>query len=165
MASAAPLQFDYDHVAALEGRPGVSEQLRHAGLPSLMSLAGEIELYDHSMQKALTYLPEHGQPLYVSTDFQPYLEYQTPKGNTLSYDAFEDNLAFLRRFRPSALPEDMPTRNLTPARRDLLLGYVNERRGNLTQAAEDFARVQGPERVRAAGQLAGIRARAAAPSH
>jgi len=164
VASAAPLQFDYDHVTALEGRPGVSEQLRQAGLPSLMSLAGEIELYDHSMLRALTYFPEHGRQWYVSTDFHPYLEYQTPKGNALAYDAFEDNLAFLRRFRPSALPEDMPTRNLTPARRDLLLGYVNERRGNLTQAAENFARVQGPERARAARELAGIRARAAEPA-
>jgi hypothetical protein len=40
------------------------------------------------MNKALACLPAmSGRPAdFVSTDFYPYLEYQTPKGNVLPYD-------------------------------------------------------------------------------
>jgi spermidine synthase len=164
VGSASPLGFDYDHLATLENRPGVGDELRQVGLPSLLSLLGEMELYDGSLRQALAYLPNHGQQ-YVSTDFHPYLEYQTPKGNVLAYDAFADNSAFLTQFRASGLPEDMSIMKLSSARRHLLLGYINERRGNLTIAMQEFARVEAPEHERAARELARLRTRTAAPAH
>lgn len=157
IASASPLECDYRQIEALDANPDVRSELRILKLPSLASLLGELMLYGESLRAALACLPRLWglSSDFASTDFRPYLEYQTPKGNTLTYDPTETNIQFMRRFRASPLPPDLPLRNLpSENERNLLLGYVTEARGDSAGALECFRRVRGPAQTRAEAEIA-----------
>jgi spermidine synthase len=152
IGSPAPLTCDYRNIVAFDADPGVQWELAGLRVPSLASLLGELVLYDESYRKALMLLPPlTGLPAeFASTDDRPYLEYQTPKGNTLLYDTMESNVRFLLRFRPPRLPPEMPLEGLpSENEKQLLLGYVAEARGDLATALECFRRVTGAARPRA----------------
>ncbi len=101
IASSSPLQPDYARIAAFDEDAKINQDLQLMGLPSMWSLLGELVLYDHSYQQAISSLPAMtGLPRdFSSTDLRPYLEYQVPKGITLSYDTVKPNSEFLQRFR------------------------------------------------------------------
>jgi len=152
IASPAPLACDYRNILAFDADPGVQRELAGLRVPSLASLLGELVLYDESYRKVLTLLPPlAGLPAeFASTDDRPYLEYQTPKGNTLIHDTVAANVRFLTRFRPPLLPPEMPWKGLpSENEKQLLLGYVAEARGNPATALECFRRVTGAARPRA----------------
>jgi len=152
IASPAPLACDLGGIARLDAHPEVRRELAGLQLPSLASLLGELVLYDESYKKALTFLPGlTGKPAdFVSSDDRPYLEYQTPKGNSLSNDTVASNVRFLSRFRPPLLPPEMPLEGLgSDNERRLLLGYVAEARGDMTMAVECFRSVAGDASPRA----------------
>ena len=156
IASPAPLACDYRSITTFDGDPGVRRELGDMRLPSLASLLGELVLYDESYRKALTFLPAlTGKPVdFVSSDDRPYLEYQTPKGNSLSYDTVASNVRFLLRFRPPLLPPEMPLEGWpSESERRLFLGYVAEARGDMTMAAECFGSVTGDASPRAALEM------------
>jgi spermidine synthase len=146
IASAGPLEPDYREIAALEKSLPVRAELNSAGLPSMWSLLGEMMLYGDSARAALTQLPAlSGKPAdFASTDYHPYLEYQTPKGNLLSYNTVPLNRAFLARYRAATVPPDMAIRNLPSAGgREAILRYVREQRGDAPIASNDVDRARG----------------------
>jgi spermidine synthase len=149
IASASPLACDYRQIEEFDNDLRVRQDLSAIGVPSMTSLLGELVLYGDSMNKALACLPAlSGRPAdFASTDFYPYLEYQTPKGNVLPYDTVRLNLSFLRRFRPSLLPPDLVIENLpSQDERYLILGYIAERRGDRGAALGYFHQVGGASR-------------------
>jgi len=146
VASASPLVCDYRRIEDFDNDFRIRQDLASIGVPSMTSLLGELALYGDSMNKALACLPAlSGRPAdFASTDFYPYLEYQTPKGNVLPYDTVPLNLSFLRRFRPSLLPPDLAIENLpSQNERNLVLGYIAERRGDRGAALGYFRQVGG----------------------
>jgi spermidine synthase len=156
IASPAPLACDYRKIEAFDADPGVQWELAALHLPSLASLLGEMLLYDESFRKALTLLPSlSGLPAeFASTDDRPYLEYQTPKGNTLPYDTVVPNVRFLMSFRPPLLPPEMPVERLpSENEKQLLRGYAAEARGDSATATECFRRVRGRATARAQLEL------------
>ena len=149
IASASPLACDYRLIEESDNDLRVRQDLSAIGVPSMTSLLGELVLYGDSMNKALACLPAlSGRPAdFVSTDFDPYLEYQTPKGNVLPYDTVRLNLSFLRRFRPLLLPPDLAIENLpSQDEGNLILGYIAERRGDRGAALGYFRQVGGASR-------------------
>ncbi len=67
------------------------------------------------------------------------------------------NLQFLRGFRPSPLPPKLTIRNLpSENERNLVLGYVSEKRGEFRETIEYFRRVEGPARARGQIEIARI---------
>lgn len=159
VGSVSPLEADYRQMEVFEADPAVRHELATVGMPSMASLLGELMLYGDSLHQALSFLPRlsgHGVD-FTSTDFQPYLEYQTPKGNALPYDTVPVNIQFLQRFRPPLLPPDLVIRNLpSESERRLILGFVSEARGDLRAAVESFRQVDGPARGRARAEIARI---------
>jgi spermidine synthase len=156
IASPDPLECDARQVAAVENVPGVRPELVGLGIRSLWSLLGELMLFDSSFRQATGALPGgHGLPAdFVSTDDRPYLEYQTPKGNTAPYNTAEVNVRLLERFRPPPLPPELTVRNLaSDDDRNLLLGYVLEGRGDTLAALTAFRRVGGSAAARAAVEI------------
>jgi hypothetical protein len=116
-------------------------------------------LYGESMQKAISFLPDGGGPhsRYISTDSYPYLEYATPKGNILAYNAGAANYAFLRALRPPPVPPDLPLLNVpSDNERNLILGYASEQRGDFQAARRHFEAVLGPFRARAEEQIKAV---------
>jgi len=116
-------------------------------------------LYCESMQKAISFLPDGGGPhsRYISTDSYPYLEYATPKGNILAYNAGAANYAFLRALRPPPVPPDLPLLNVpSDNERNLILGYASEQRGDFQAARRHFEAVLGPFRARAEEQIKAV---------
>ena len=73
------------------------EELARIDVPSISALLGELMLQGDSMRQALSFLPGFSglPPGFVSTDFRPYLEYQTPKGNSLPYNTVSLNINFM----------------------------------------------------------------------
>ncbi len=125
----------------------------------MASFLGEMMLYGNSTRQALSFLPRLSRhPAdFASTDLRPFLEYQTPKGNTLSYDTTSLNRQFLQRLRPLPLPLELLIRNLpSENERNLILGYASEGRGDVRTAVEYYERVDGPARSRARAQIARI---------
>jgi spermidine synthase len=159
IASSSPLEVDYSRVAGFEKDPGLKRDLKAAGITSAWSLLGELMLYGNSFQEALSALSSLTgmQKNLVSTDFHPYLEYQTPKGVAMPYNTIEPNTRFLRQFRPQGLPSDLVIRGLpSQNERNLILGYVAKSRGELAEALACFARVEGPVRVRAQSEISDL---------
>jgi spermidine synthase len=157
IASPDPLECDARQVAALENIPGVRAELVGLGIPSLWSLLGEMMLFDSSFRRAADALAgAGGLPAdFVSTDDRPYLEYQTPKGNTAPYDTTKVNVQLLERFRPPPLPPELAVRSLaSDDDRNLLLGYVLEGRGDPLAALTVVRRVGGSAAARAAADIA-----------
>ncbi len=168
IASGSPFECDYRQIETYDGDPGVRQELELLGLPSISSLLGELMLYDDSLRRAVSLLPDVGGPGvdFVSTDFHPYLEYQTPKGNALPYDTVPRNIELMQSLRPPPLPPDLPIRNLpSDNEQNLILGFVLEERGDLRGAVESFLLVDGPARARGQAEITriGSRAREASP--
>ncbi len=163
IASASPLECDYAQIEAFDADPKVREALQSLRIPSLASLLGEMVLYGDSLRLALASLPETvgRSSSLISTDFRPYLEYQTPKGNSLPYDSVPLNRLFMERLRPPPLPPGLAIRNLpSENEKNLVLGYVLEARGDLRGAVESFQRVGAPARARAQEAIARIQSAA-----
>jgi hypothetical protein len=95
---------------------------------------------------------------FASTDFRPYLEYQTPKGNTVPYNTVSLNVNFMQRLRAAgSVPPEVPIRNLpSENERTLILGYAAVQRGDLRAALEYLRQVEGPARARAQAEIARI---------
>ena len=156
IASSSPLQPDYARIAAFDEDAKINQDLQLMGLPSMWSLLGELVLYDHSYQQAISSLPAMtGLPRdFSSTDLRPYLEYQVPKGITLSYDTVKPNSEFLQRFRIASFPPELAITNLpSENERNLIFGYIAERRGDFTQALSRFKTVEGPDANRAQREM------------
>jgi spermidine synthase len=160
VASASPLECDYQQLERYDRDPKVTEELAALNVPSTFCLLGEITLYGNSMRQALAQLPRFSgrSPDFVSTDFRPYLEYQTPKGNTLPQTTVYDNLNFMLSLRPAdPLPPDFPIVNVpSEDERNLIRGYAATQRGDLPAAVEYFRRVGGEARSRALEEIAWI---------
>ncbi len=157
IASAAPLECDYRQLEKYDREPKVREELDALKIPSTFGLLGEMMLYGDSMRQALAQLPRFsGRPAsFVSTDFRPYLEYQTPKGNSLPQTTVYDNLSFMLSLRPEdPLPADFPIVNVpSEDERNLIRGYVATQRGDLSAAVEYFRRVKGAAQPRAQKEI------------
>lgn len=141
VASPAPLALDYAQMERFDADPRVRAELEAIDAPSVWSLAGEMALYGDSLKRALELLPElSGRPAdFASTDWRPYLEYQTPKGNALPYNTISVNINFLRNFRELPWPRELEIRNLpSEAERSLILGLVDEHLGRLDDALGHF---------------------------
>lgn len=165
IASAMPLACDYGLIEKYDADPGVREELNALRIPSLASLLGELMLYGDSMRQALEYLPRlSGRPAgFASTDFRPYLEYQTPKGNALPYSTVPLNVNFLQRLRAPPLPDALTIHNLpSENERRLLRGYILAHRREYPTALEHLRLVAGPSRARAQAEIARIEAALAA---
>ena len=160
IASAAPLECDYAKLETLDANPKVRAELSAINTPSMFALLGELMLYGDSMQQALASLPRLGglPPDFASTDFQPYLEYQTPKGNAVPYNTIPLNINFMRNLRsPDPFPADLLIRNLpSENERRLILGYAAAQRGDLRLAIQYLESVEGPSRARAQAEIARI---------
>jgi hypothetical protein len=168
VASSSPLECDYQQISAFDDDPRVRRELDVLRLPSLSCLLGELMLYGQSFQRAVAQLPKlSGLPAdFASTDFRPYLEYQTPKGNTLLYNTAPTNAQFLQGLRAPTLPPDLTIRNLpSENERNLLLGYVAEARGDARRALDCFRQVDGPAAIRAQGEIARIESVLTSASH
>lgn len=164
IASASPLECDYRQMETFDADPKVREELALINTPSLTALLGELTLYGESLRQALSFLPRlSGQAAdFASTDFRPYLEYQTPKGNTLPYNTVSLNVNFLHELRAAEpVPPDVPIRHLpSENEKNLILGYAAAQRGELAAALEYLRRVEGPARARAQAEVARIESRA-----
>jgi spermidine synthase len=159
IASAAPFECDVAQIDELDRDPGVRHELAVAEIPSLWSLLGEIMLFEDSFRQAVAYIPRLSDlPAgFSSTDNRPYLEYQTPKGNTLQMDTGLINRRFLQHFRPQPLPAGLLLRGISNEDgRNLLLGYVLIGRDDPEGALQAFRRVRGPAAERAAEAIAYI---------
>ncbi|MGH9455715.1 MAG: spermidine synthase, partial [Terriglobia bacterium] len=152
IASSSPLQCDAHAIESFEAEPAIRRDLDFIHVPSMMSLLGELMLYGPSMRQALSDLPRISSlPAdFASTDFFPYLEYETPHGNALPYNTVPVNTHFLESLRPDLPPPGLELVNFKSASdRDLTIGYIDEREGNLREALGYFERVEGPEQQRA----------------
>ncbi|HLY63657.1 MAG TPA: fused MFS/spermidine synthase [Terriglobia bacterium] len=157
IASSAPLSIDARQTLAFDADPKIQKEMKVLGVSSMASLLGELMLEGESMRRALSFLPGlSGLPgNFASTDFYPYLEYQTPKGNALPYDTYSSNLQFMQSLRPPPIPPDLPIQNFSSEDEKLLFtGFVVEERGDLASALEIFRRVQGPPHARALAEIA-----------
>ncbi|HUU14464.1 MAG TPA: fused MFS/spermidine synthase [Terriglobia bacterium] len=159
VASASPLECDYRRISAFDSDPRVQAELAAIGVPGMEALLGELMLYGDSMRQALAFLPRlsgRSQGL-VSTDFRPYLEYRTPRGNALPYNTVPVNINFMQRLRPPGLPGELTIRNLpSENERNLILGYVASQRGDMGVALQALERVEGPARERAQEEMSRI---------
>jgi spermidine synthase len=162
IASAAPLGIDYAQLAKFDAEAGVRRELEVLGVPSMFTLLGEMVLYGDSLRQMVISLPRlSGLPAdFASTDFRPYLEYQTPKGNTVPYNTVPINVRLVESFRGPLIPLEMPIRNLpSENERNLIRGFVAEGRGDVTGAVDYFGRVEGAARERAQGEIARLKSR------
>jgi spermidine synthase len=168
IASVSPLAIDYSHIQAFDADPQIQTEMKVLGIRSMATLLGELMLEGESMRRALSFLPSLSRlpPNFASTDFYPYLEYQTPKGSTLPYDTVPVNTQFMESLRPPPIPPDLPILNLPSLdERNLFAGYVSEGRGDQAGAVEIFRRVQRPSRVRALAEVARIESGARQGTH
>jgi len=155
IASASPLVVDYRRLQEFDNDAGIQQELRAIGLPSTASLLGELMLYGDSMHAALASNRAGNR---ISSDLYPYLEYQTPKGNALSYNTIPVNLRFLSQYRPPLLPPDLQLVNVpSEDERNMIYGYVAKARGDLPEALRYFEAVRGMERERAVSEILYIR--------
>jgi spermidine synthase len=155
VASNEPLDFDYVQAERLDQLPGIKAELARLRVPSVISFLGEIILYDDSVHRAVGFLPHGGaQQRHVSTDLYPYLEYATPKGNVLPYIAVTANRDFLLKLRPLPLPPELRITNLpSENEKNLVLGYVAERQGDIPRAINHFQQAHGAVQERAQREI------------
>ncbi len=160
IASASPLTVDYRRLQEFDSDAGIQQELRAIAVPSTASLLGEMVLYGNSMRAALASPSLGTHATRVSADLHPYLEYQTPKGNALSYDTIPVNLRFLAQYRPPLLPPELLLVNFpSEDERNLIYGYVEQARGDLPSALRYFERVRGAEQKRAVVEIVRIQDR------
>jgi spermidine synthase len=168
IASASPLECDYRQMETFDADPKVRGELAAVGAPSAASLLGDLMLFGGSTRRAVAYLPQgdYRSSKYISTDFHPYLEYQTPRGNSIPYDMNPVNIGFMEKLRSLPLPPDLEIHNLpSENERCLVLGYVLEREGNARAALESFEKVRGPARRRAMEEIGRIGANQGMGNH
>ena len=162
IASPTPLTINAHQIRGLDADAGIKKELRILGIPSLANLLGGLMLYGESIRQALSLLPQVSglPPDFVSSDYDPYLEYQTPKGNALPYDTFSLNRQFMSSIRPPPIPPGLPIRNLASEdERNLWGGYAAEGRGDLPGALRMFQLVHGLQDLsRAESEIARIQA-------
>ncbi len=97
VASDAPLVASAAHLAALEASPALQATL---GGARLVDLFDELVTSEGDLDRFVATSRGWDAPIPVSTDDNLYLEYATPKGNVLNYDAsLRDTLALLDAFR------------------------------------------------------------------
>jgi spermidine synthase len=97
VASRAPLVASASHLAELEQRKTLVPTLSGASLPSLLD---ELVTSGEDLDRFVAQSAGWDDPVPVSTDDNLYLEYATPKGNVLNYDAsLRETLALLDRYR------------------------------------------------------------------
>jgi spermidine synthase len=101
IASREQLVADYVAIEARNRAEAKPFRLEQAKLDNLFTLFGGLLLDDEAMSNVLTNL--NGMPT-VSRDLLPYLEYATPRGNFLPYDAWYRNIEWLRRHRTQSRP-------------------------------------------------------------
>jgi spermidine synthase len=107
VASEAPLVASAARLARLEATPSVARTL--AG-HSLASMLGDLVTSGPELDRLVAETEADGGAL-VSTDDNLYLEYATPKGNVLGYDAsLRETVALLRTYTP----DDARARHLAP---------------------------------------------------
>jgi spermidine synthase len=160
IASTSPLTCDVRQLTELENDGGVRADLRAIDVPSMVSLLGEIMVYGDSFHQALSVLPvlSGRKRDIVSTDFYPYLEYQTPRDNVLPYDTAKLNLEFFHKLQVHPLSPDLQVVNLdSQDEKNLVLGYVSEQEGEFDSASEYFRNVNGELKSRAGAELDQIR--------
>ena len=156
IASPSPLEVDYRRLASYDADPGVRQELAAVREPSFISLLAEMVLNEDALRQAIQFLPKlSGLPQdFASTDYHPYLEYQTPKGNTLQYDTVAVNLRFIGQLRPASLPPAVPIRNLdSENEKNLAWGFIAAAGGQKLAAEECFRKVDGPLAARAGTEL------------
>lgn len=157
VASASPLECDYRQLQSYDANPEIREELTRIDVPSIAALLGELMLHGDSMRQALAFLPEYSglPPGFVSTDFRPYLEYQTPKGNSLPYNTVSLNINFMLKLREAdPLPPDLTIHNLiSEDERNLVRGYAATQRGDVRAAIEYLRKVDGESSKRAQAEI------------
>lgn len=159
IASPDPFLCDAAQIGAMDRDPGVQHELAAAEIPSLWSLLGEMTLFEDSFQQAVSLIPRLSDlpANFASTDNRPYLEYQTPKGNSIQVDTARINRRFLEHFRPPPLPAGLRLEGvMTDDDRNLVLGYVLLGRSDPQGALEAFRRVRGTAVTRATEAIASI---------
>src|SRR5262249_18126388 len=97
IASNSPLEIEYQQMASFDSDPSIHRELSLAGAHTTWNLLGELVLFENSFRNAVAYLPQvAGLPAdFVSSDLNPYLEYASPRGLTLTYDTTVQNVSFL----------------------------------------------------------------------
>ncbi len=167
VASASPLECDYRQLQSYDAAPGIREELARIDVPSIAALLGELMLQGDSLRQALSALSGYSglPPGFVSTDFRPYLEYQTPKGNSLPYNTVSLNINFMLKLRPAdPLPPDLTIHNLiSEDERNLVRGYAATQRGDVRAAIEYLRKVNGEPRQRAQAEIALLESGARVP--
>jgi spermidine synthase len=142
IASASPLRCDYDTIQKLDSLPQVAEDVKRLKLPSLWSLLGRLILDGPSMGRLLASTTQlTGLPAeFASSDFLPYLEYESPKGLTLPYDSVSTNLHLLLQFSSPSPPSSLIANVPSDCERELILAYIAEGQGNRQLALDHYAR-------------------------
>jgi spermidine synthase len=157
LASNQPLRADYNELREWDRDPRLRQAMDSIQVPVAESLLGDLTLYDDSLRNAVTALPDVGHlPAdFVSSDFRPFLEYESPKGNVYPLSSFADNLQWLNRLRPETLPQDLVLSNV-PSQDEwnLILGYALAERNQRRLALDYFDRVNGPARPQAQQEIA-----------
>lgn len=165
IASASPLEIDYQKIRALEHTAGIRQQLNAIGAHSLFSMLGEVVIYDKSYREALARLSQqlNVPERLVSTDEFPYLEYHTPKGNVVPVDFLLDPWFFVR-LTPPVLPPDLNVTNVDdPEDKDVVFGLAYEDRKDYVAAAGYLSRIRGKNRTCAQTEIAWMQARQMQP--
>ncbi len=160
IASRGPLEADFNLIEKHDADPDIRRDLTASGLPSFASLLGELMLADASLREAVSHLPAFnvGPADFVSTDFNPRLEYGTPRGNVLPYSTVPPNINFMMKFRPPVEALGVGIRNLpSENERNLVLGFIAAERDDVGAALEYFARVGGPRSKRAQAEISRIK--------
>ena len=108
VASEAPLEASAARLLALEARPELRATLAGA---HLVDLFDELVTSEGDLDRFVFESKGWDEPIPVSTDDNLYLEYATPKGNVLNYDAsLKETLAVLDVYRS----RDPRARHLRP---------------------------------------------------
>jgi spermidine synthase len=84
VASDAPLVASAAHLAAMEQRPSIQRILAGG---HMVDLFADLVSSEGDLDRFVDTSTDDGDPVPVSTDDNLYLEYATPKGNVLNYDA------------------------------------------------------------------------------
>lgn len=137
IASRAPLETDYAALAAYQQVPAHQPWLRHVPLQNLFALLGTRLLDERALDNVLTNLVAASA---VSTDLHPHLEYATPRGNFLPYDAWQRNVRWLRAYQQPTPPV---IRNIPGPHEELIVaGCLAFGRGDVASARAAFQRAQ-----------------------
>ncbi len=108
VASDAPLLASSARLAGLERRPALAQTL---GGRRMVDLFDELLASEEDLDRFVRESREGEDPLPVSTDDNLYLEYATPKGNVMGYDAsLRETLRMLEAYRT----KDPKARHLGP---------------------------------------------------